>query len=380
MLVLYVCGYTLSIWTSFQNVSNCRSLSPSHRSNRYFRFEGIVDAYSRTMMHHVLRWTNSLARTVMVSHEKSLGVTLSLSVYEFIPAYPGQLVSWFKDSTGWRSMGTTSYAMKRGISTDILEKYIDDHTWFYIENSFQGNPILSEIFKSAWTYSRSEENLLLRDALQLWTATQLLLHGATLHPSSDSLGILPISSPTSPLVNQTPLPRVLGNQLDHLIERRIWQLEKQILSELQRRIFGRKREDWIRIFLTLVVLMNALERDSWRLYYWVFHMEDGYAWRHPSSPQRLIEKNNILAESLAAHFSAISKGLTPFSLDWSHEQTVALIGNCEQHQSILESFERIGRSLRSPDHALRVENILPHYREDDERSLDFLYSSRVMIV
>lgn len=332
------------------------------------------------MMHHVLHWRDSPARTVMVSHEKSLGVTLNLSVYEFIPAYPGQLDSWYKDSMGWQSMGTTSYAMKRGISNDILEKYIDDHTWFYIENSFQGNPILSEVFRSAWRYSRNEDNLLLRDALQLWTSTQLLLHGATLHPSSDSLGIPPISSPTSPLANQTPLPRVLGNQIDHLIERRIWQLEKQILSELQRRIFGRKREDWLRIFLTLVVLMNALERDSWRLYYWVFHMDDGYAWRHPSSPQRLIEKNNILAESLAAHFSAISKGLTPFSLDWSHEQIAALIGNCEGHRSMLESLEKIGRNLRSPDHALRVENILSHYREGDERSLDFLYSSRVMIV
>jgi hypothetical protein len=245
-------------------------------------------------------------------------------------------------------MGTTSYAMKRGINSEILEKYIDDHTWYYTESAFTSSPILSEIFRSAWRHSRNEENFMLRDALQLWTATQLLLKGATLHPSSDSLGMGPIPSATCLLANQTPLPRVLANQLDHLIERRIWQLEKQILNELQKRIFSRKREDWLRIFLTLVVVMNALERDSWRLYYWVFHMEDGYAWRHPSPPQRLVEKNNVLAESLAAHFAAISKGLTPFSLDWSREQTVALIGNCEDAPTMLESLERIGRGLRSP--------------------------------
>ena len=353
------------------------------------------------MMHHVLRWSNSPARTVTVSHEKALGITLSLSVYEFIPAYPGQLVYWYKDAAGWQSMATTPFAMKRGINTEILEKYIDDHTWYYTESAFTSSPILSEIFRSAWRYSRSEENFMLRDALQLWTATQLLLKGATLHPSSDSLGIGPIPSVTCLLGNQTPLPRVLANQLDHLIERRIWQLEKQILNELQKRIFGRKREDWLRIFLTLVVVMSALERDSWRLYYWVFHMEDGYAWRHPSTPQGLVEKNNVLAESLAAHFAAISKGLTPFSLDWSREQTVALIGNCEDAPAMLESLERIGRGLRSPgvfpllkdfcttftfanirssDHALRVENVLSHYREGDERSLDFLYTSKVMVV
>lgn len=32
------------------------------------------------------------------------------------------------------------------------------------------------------------------------------------------------------------------------------------------------------------------------------------------------------------------------------------------------------------DHALRVENVLSHYRESDEKSLDFLYTSKVMVV
>lgn len=310
------------------------------------------------MMHHVLRWTNAPARAITVSHEKSLGVTLQLSVYEFVPAFPDQQLYWYKDATGWQHMATTPFAMKRGLNTDVLEKYIQDHTYYYVENSFPGNPILSEIFAIAWKYSRPEENFLIRDVLQLWTATQLLAHGATLHPSSDALNISPVPSPSAPLANQTPLPRVLANQLDHLLERRVWQLEKQILSELQKRIFGRKREDWLKIFLSLVILMNALERDSWRLYYWVFHMEDGYAWRHPSTPERLIEKNNTLAGSLAAHFAAISKGLTPFALDWSSDQTLALIGHCEDPDSILGAIERIGRNLRSPGMSLCILRIV----------------------
>ncbi|KAL7276760.1 hypothetical protein RUND412_000225 [Rhizina undulata] len=339
----------------------------------------LVDAYSRTMMHHVLRWSNAPPKTITVSHERALGVApLTLSVYEFIPAYAGQLDYWYKDVQGWQSMPTAPYALKRGINMEILEKYIDDHTWFYANSAFQGNPILSEIFRQAYSYSRTEENFLLRDALQLWTATQLLMRGATIDPSSDTLGISPILSPTALLANQIPPPRVLANQLDHLLERRVWQLEKQILQELQKKIFARKREDWLRIFMTLVVFMNALERDTWRLYYWVLHMEDGYVWRHPSTPQRLIEKNNTLAESLAAHFAAISKGLTPFSFDWTQEQTVTLIGNCEDPEMVLGALERIGKYLRNPDHALRVQNV--HYRKTDERSLDFLYTSKVMVV
>lgn len=351
------------------------------------------------MMHHTLRFTSAPPRAVTISHEKSLGVTLPVTVYEFTPTAADQLEYWYKDAAGWQSMPTTPYAMKRGLNTDILEKYIQDHTYFFVDTAFRGNHIMSEIFLAAFKYARSPENFLLRDALQLWTATQLLIQGASLHPASDGLGVHPIPSPSSPQAGQAPLPRALSNQIDHLLERRIWQLEKQILSELQKRIFGRKREDWLKIFFTMVVLMNALERDSWRLYYWIFHMEDGYMWRHPTSPKKLIEKNDVLAESLAAHFAAISKGLTPFALDWSREQTMGLLGSCEDPEGVLGAMERIGRNLRNPgmlsrephmpppcltlrplDHTLYISNIFSAYRQDDQRSLDFLYSSKVMIV
>jgi hypothetical protein len=299
-------------------------------------------------MHHTLRFTNTLPRAVVISHEKSLGVTLQLHAYEFFPETTEQLQYWYKDAAGWQSIPTTPFAMKRGINTEILEKYIQDHTYYFLETAFSGNHIMAEIFMAAFKYAGAEENFLIRDTLQLWTAIQLLIKGASLHPSSDNLGMLPIPSPSSPQTSQVPLPRVLADQIEHLLERRIWQLEKQILTELQKRIFGRKREDWLKIFFTTVVLMNALERDSWRLYYWMFHMEDGNAWQHPTTPKRLIEKNDALAESLAAHFAAISKGITPFALDWSREQSVSLIGNCEDPHGVLGAIERIGRGLRNP--------------------------------
>ncbi|KAI5845932.1 hypothetical protein BZA05DRAFT_142466 [Tricharina praecox] len=300
------------------------------------------------MMHHTLRFTNAPPRTLVVSHSKTLGVTMQLNVYEFAPSATEELDYWYKDANGWQSTPTAPFAMKRGINTDIMEKYIQDHTYYFVESAFRENPIMAEIFTTAFKYSRMEENFLLRDTLQLWTATQMLIRGGALHPTSDNLGIMAIPSLSSPQAGQTPLPRVLSNQIDHLLERRIWQLEKQILSELQKRIFGRKREDWLKIFFTTVVFMNALERDSWRLYYWLFHMDSGYVWRHPTTPKRLIEKNDALAVSLAAHFAAISKGLTPFALDWSREQTIGLIGNCEDPEGVMGAMERIGRGLRNP--------------------------------
>jgi hypothetical protein len=302
------------------------------------------------MMHHTLRFTNAAPRTVVISHDRVLGVTMQLNVYEFIPGTTEELTYWYKDAAGWQSMPTTPFAMKRGINTEVLEKYIQDHTYYFIESAFRGsaNQIMAEIFMAAFKYSRTDQNFLLRDALQLWTANQLLIRGATLHTTPDNLGIRPIPSPSSPQASQTPLPRVLSDQINHLLERRIWQLEKQILCELQKRIFGRKREDWLKIFFTMVVFMNTLERDSWRLYYTMFHSESGYVWQHPSTPKKLIEKNETLAISLSAHFAAISKGLTPFALEWSREQTLGLIGNYEDPEGLLGAIERIGRGLRNP--------------------------------
>jgi len=293
------------------------------------------------MMHHVLRFTTSPPRTVVLSHERTLDLTLRLTAYEFVPASGEEELD--KHNSEWRAL---PFAMKEGISTESLEKYILGHTHCFINSSFQGNPVLSEVFLAASRLSKSGENFLLRDTLQLWTAGQLLIRGPTMHPSSDALEI------TTTITSSSSVPpRVLANQIDHLIERRIWQLEKQILPELQKRIFARKREDWLKIFFVMVILMNALERDSWRLYYWIFHVRDGgyYNWRHPVDPKTLIEKNNTLANSLAAHFAAISKGLAPFSLDWSQEQMIGLIGGgCDADlEEVLGAMERVGRELRS---------------------------------
>lgn len=334
---------------------------------------GLDESYSRTMMHHVLRWDGP-PRSITISHERGLNLTLQLSVYPFIANSSDQINHWFKDRGGWRSTQTAAFGMKRAIPTDVLEKYIQDHTSHYVRTSFSQSPLLCEIFHSAYKYSLYPANFLLADTLQLWTAIQFLIRGASLHPASDALGIRPTPSGT------IPLPKVLNDQLDHLLERRIWQLEKQILSELQKRIFARKRHEWLKIFFTLVVFMNALERDTWRLSYWTNHAADGYAWRHPNSPNQLIDNNKVLAESLSAHFSAISKGINPFALEWTRAQSSGLIGELDDQEEFLDSMEQIGCGLRSPEQQIRMRSVLAGYREDSLECLDFLYSGKVMTV
>lgn len=97
------------------------------------------------------------------------------------------------------------------------------------------------------------------------------------------------------------------------------------------------------------------------------------------TPLQLIEKNHRLADSLAAHFQAISKGLTPFALDWTREQTIALVSSDPQ---IVQYIESIGKMVRDQESIRRRRNVATGagYVESDERSLDFMYSGRVMII
>ena len=341
-----------------------------------------MESYSAAMAPTTLRFKSGSTRTATISHEQSLNITLQLPVHLFQPTSDDQVVYWYKQHQGWNSLRSPPFAIKHHIALDVLERYIQDHTYHYIHTSFSSSPVLAEIFSAAYRYSLHTPHFILSDALQLWTATQLLIHGASLHPGSDSLGVLPLPQTAIWKANQLPLPKVLSNQLDHLLERRIWQLEKQLLSELQKRIFARKRHEWLKIFFTLVVFMNALERDSWRLYHWTIHDQDGYAWKHPLPARKLIEKNDVLAESLSAHFTAISKGINPFALEWSKEQTATLLEETddEERRQILDSLERIGSRLRDPNQQLQMENILAGYLETDYRSLDFLYTGKVMLL
>lgn len=338
------------------------------------------DAYSRSMMHNVLRWTPTNPVTIEICHEEN-GISMPVRCNEFTPVLPDQLAYWYKDAYGWQSFQTAPFAMKKALSADILDKYIDQHVEWYLENHFKtSNSIMHETFRMAFRCANKnpKDNAIIKDALKLWATHQLLLKGAII-TGEETLGTSPIANPTSTLNGKVPLPCVLSNQLDHLLERRIWQAERLLLSELQRRILSRKREEWLRIFFCLAIFLNTLERDTWRLYYWCFHAQEGYTWRHPLTPLQLIEKNHRLADSLAAHFQAISKGLTPFALDWTREQTIALVSSDPQ---IVQYIESIGKMVRDQESIRRRRNVATGagYVESDERSLDFMYSGRVMII
>ncbi|KAM4066683.1 hypothetical protein HRG_000745 [Hirsutella rhossiliensis] len=127
--------------------------------------------------------------------------------------------------------------------------------------------------------------------LDLWSATVLLMKGWQVKDGPV------ISAPLDPYVNTSPAPRVLQNQLDSLLERHIVEVEGAFLTLLQTTFEQRRsgESNMKTAFAAALIFLRIIERDTWRLMYWIRHKEKAYQWRHPDSPTTLIERNIFCA-------------------------------------------------------------------------------------
>jgi hypothetical protein len=87
----------------------------------------------------------------------------------------------------------------------------------------------------------------------------------------ETLEMREVTQARSPLYGTVPVPRVLQNQLDHELEQYIVLCERLFLRDLQGLIKRRDRHNWLVIVLALTLMLNVLERDIWRLLYWIRH-------------------------------------------------------------------------------------------------------------
>ena len=91
---------------------------------------------------------------------------------------------------------------------------------------------------------------------------------------TETLDMHVVEEENSPLHGTVPVPRVLQNQLDHLLECYIYQTERHLLDRLEKTIKEKERAEWVATYLTMVVILHVFERDTWRLLYWVHHSEE----------------------------------------------------------------------------------------------------------
>lgn len=66
----------------------------------------------------------------------------------------------------------------------------------------------------------------------------------------------------------TPVPRMVQNQLGHLLELRMIDLDKRILPTLQKLLEKRGRPSWVVATLSLFILLHVRELDAARIIFW----------------------------------------------------------------------------------------------------------------
>jgi hypothetical protein len=72
----------------------------------------------------------------------------------------------------------------------------------------------------------------------------------------------------SPWDGLTPVPRMIQNQLGHLLELQMIAFDKKILHALHKAIETRSRSSWIFATLAFFILLHIRELDAGRNIFW----------------------------------------------------------------------------------------------------------------
>lgn len=77
-----------------------------------------------------------------------------------------------------------------------------------------------------------------------------------------------VQDPKSPWYGMQPMCRMVSNQLNHLLERHMMELDSQILRQFQRWAEKKERENWLIVTLVVFLLLHVREIDAGRIIFW----------------------------------------------------------------------------------------------------------------
>ncbi|KAK8115612.1 hypothetical protein PG984_012114 [Apiospora sp. TS-2023a] len=202
------------------------------------------------------------------------GPSLSVMTRNFTPSSNDQILVWGKSVGGWQAVATSPVGLATLPSEEAIARYIEACVPLCCQTYNTG------LLDLVWQKRTSD---LVATALRLWTANCLLLRGweTPFGPA--------VSDQCSPYYQNKPAPRVVQNQLDAIVEKYMAICETALLKKLENTF--KRVEEWPEVYATLIILVWILEKDIWRLMFWTRHRQEAYKWRHPETPETLIQKD-----------------------------------------------------------------------------------------
>ncbi|PON17994.1 hypothetical protein C2W62_10285 [Candidatus Entotheonella serta] len=186
-------------------------------------------------------------------HHFHNGPTVNVICTAFEPTDPDQVRLWAKTVTGWQFTTTEPKCL---IGPVNLDQYIDTCVPF------------CEADAGSWVTDQIKnvgDSELLSLARHLWAATILLIKGWQVKGGDLIMDHL------DPYIYTSPAPKVLQSQLDKILETYIVNTEIKFLDLLQKTLQQRRTEQRRNAFAAAVVFMQIIEKDTWRLMYWLHH-------------------------------------------------------------------------------------------------------------
>ncbi|KAI5793712.1 hypothetical protein DFH27DRAFT_566989 [Peziza echinospora] len=352
---------------------------------------GLYRSRASAQLVNVKAWLSIPPRSTLVSN--GLQPVLSIWVKEYTPVDGAMLdhILWRgAEKSTFNRFPSTAFGIKDEASLiPDLDRYIDEHIPLLLEQLDEKlDRVYVDTLNTAYMYlkNRMQGDALLQCALRIWAAQVFFFKKPWrfAHRCSDDLGMGVISSEDSPLLaGIRPLPRLLNQALDSLMEKRAADFEQMFLSELQARMYRRQPNEWFGIYLAVFVFLSGMEKDTWNLETWNIEVVSQrnhphshlLAWPLQDSPATLAEKNRHLVDTLVAYFRSVCKGQVPFRLDWEKSEYQAMAGN---DRTAIDYMTSIGVEIkRRSDSFLKVRSESKYDRANPE-SLDMTFSCKLM--
>jgi hypothetical protein len=91
---------------------------------------------------------------------------------------------------------------------------------------------------------------------------------------TETLGMVEVKDINSAFNGDTPVPRMVTNQLNHLFELEMARLDSEILNCVQDMLQKREKRMWVVRTLALWLLLHTREVDAGRNFFWARYKDE----------------------------------------------------------------------------------------------------------
>lgn len=276
-------------------------------------------------MNDVSTWADSEIRCIEVTQDYSPN-PMFLKVRKFIP------VDGDKLSREWKYAGKTREAFIPPYAIDSMKEaerayrdyILKEGMQFFLSTLDRNDALVFNTYtmaiKASKCHMSEQERVLLNMVIRLWVATRMICRSERII-GSDRLGMGPdLMDRTSSMPGQTPIPPVMGAQIEVILIQGIMKpLRAMILEHLQKLILAHKPQNWFCIYLcTFMLLHNASL---------ITKQDIAYAKKHglkKFAMPEMIAELHMGANILLAYFHYACRGQRPFMLDWDARDAVSM--------------------------------------------------------